>query len=395
MQVWVLDCLGTIVWQKGLLSSRVLPNGTQAISILCRFEYLIIWEPLYGRRGRCHLGYSPMVPRQSQSYAGLSTWLPGNHCMAEGVVVTLGTPQWYPGNLNPMQVWVLDCLGTIVWQKGSLSPWVLPNGTQAISILCRFEYLITWEPLYGRRGCCHLGYSLMVPRQSQSYAGLSTWLPGNHCMAEQVVVTLGTPQWYPGNLNPMQVWVLDCLGTIVWQKGSLSPWVLPNGTQAISILCRFEYLITWEPLYGRRGCCHLGYSLMVPRQSQSYAGLSTWLPGNHCMAEEVVVTLGTPQWYPGNLNPMQVWVLDCLGTIVWQKGSLSSRVLPNGTQAISILCRFEYLITWEPLYGRRGCCHLGYSLMVPRQSQSYAGLSTWLPGHHCIAEEVVVTLGTL
>ena len=104
--VCLYDCLGTIVWQKGSLSPRVLPNGTQAISILCRF------------------------------------------------------------------VCLYDCLGTIVWQKGSLSPRVLPNGTQGVSILYRFVYLY------------------------------------------------------------------DCLGTIVWQKGSLSPWVLPNGTQAISILQR-------------------------------------------------------------------------------------------------------------------------------------------------------------
>ena len=59
-----------------------------------------------------------MVPRQSQSYMYISN--------AEGVIVTLGTPQWYPGNLNPI------C--TLVMQKG-LSPRVLPNGTQAISIL--------------------------------------------------------------------------------------------------------------------------------------------------------------------------------------------------------------------------------------------------------------------
>ena len=51
--------------------------------------------------------------------------------------------------------------------------------------------------------------------------------------AERIVVTQGTPQWYPGNLNPI------C--TLVMQDGSLSPRVLPNGTQAISILCRFVY----------------------------------------------------------------------------------------------------------------------------------------------------------
>ena len=60
-----------------------------------------------------------MVPRQSQSYMYISN--------AEGVVVTQGTPKWYPGNLNPI------C--TLVMQEGSLSPRVLPNGTQAISIL--------------------------------------------------------------------------------------------------------------------------------------------------------------------------------------------------------------------------------------------------------------------
>ena len=40
----------------------------------------------------------------------------------KGVVV----PQWYTGNPDP------TC--TFVMQKGSLSPRVLPNGTQAISI---------------------------------------------------------------------------------------------------------------------------------------------------------------------------------------------------------------------------------------------------------------------
>ena len=94
MQVCVYGCLGTIA---GSLSPRVLPNGTQAISILCRFAYMIAWVPL---QDRCHLGYSPMVPRQSQSYAGLCT------------------------------------------------------------------FMIAWVPLQDR---CHLGYSSMVPRQSQSY----------------------------------------------------------------------------------------------------------------------------------------------------------------------------------------------------------------------------------
>ena len=61
----------------------------------------------------------PMVPRQSQSYMYISN--------AEGFIGTQGTPQWYPGNLNPI------C--TLVMQKGSLAPRVLPNGTQAISIL--------------------------------------------------------------------------------------------------------------------------------------------------------------------------------------------------------------------------------------------------------------------
>ena len=60
-------------------------------------------------------------------------------------------------------------------QKESLSPRVLPNGAQSISILCRVVYFY------------------------------------------------------------------DCLGTIVRQKGSLSPRVLPNGTQLISILCRIVY----------------------------------------------------------------------------------------------------------------------------------------------------------
>ena len=86
-----------------------------------------------------------MVPRQSQSYMYISN--------AEGIVVTQGTP----------------------------------SGTQAISIL--FMYISNAEG-----GRCHLGYSPMVPRQSQSF-----------------------------------------LCTLVMQKGSLSPWVLPNGTQAISI----------------------------------------------------------------------------------------------------------------------------------------------------------------
>ena len=63
--------------QKGSLSPRVLPNSTQAMYI----------------------------------------------SNAEGVLVTLGSPQWYPGNLNPI---------CTVMLKGSLSPRVLHNGTQAI-----------------------------------------------------------------------------------------------------------------------------------------------------------------------------------------------------------------------------------------------------------------------
>ena len=66
-----------------------------------------------------------MVPRQSQSYMYISN--------AEGVVVIQGTPQWYPGNLNPIY--------TLVIQKGLLSPRVLLNGTQAISILCTLGHL--------------------------------------------------------------------------------------------------------------------------------------------------------------------------------------------------------------------------------------------------------------
>ena len=30
---------------------------------------------LWAERGHCHLGYSPVVPRQSQSYAGLCTFM--------------------------------------------------------------------------------------------------------------------------------------------------------------------------------------------------------------------------------------------------------------------------------------------------------------------------------
>ena len=73
---------------------------------------------------------------------------------AEAVAVTQGTPQWYPGNLNPICTSVTN--------------------------------------------------------------------------AEAVIVTQGTPQWYQGNLNPV------C--TLVMQKGSLSPGILPNCTQEISIL---------------------------------------------------------------------------------------------------------------------------------------------------------------
>ena len=96
-----------LITLKGSLSPRVLHNGTQAISIC--------------RRGHCHPGYSPMVPRQSQSYT--CTYISN----AEVVIVTQGTPQWYPGNLNPIHV------HTLVMQKG---------------------------------GHCHPGYSPMVPRQS-------------------------------------------------------------------------------------------------------------------------------------------------------------------------------------------------------------------------------------
>ena len=79
----------------------------------------------YSWRGRCHLEYSPMVPKQSQSYMYISN--------AEGVIVTQGTPQWYPDNLNPMYVY--DYLGTI----GGV-PWVTTTPSvlrQNWHILCR------------------------------------------------------------------------------------------------------------------------------------------------------------------------------------------------------------------------------------------------------------------
>ena len=102
----------------------------------------------------------------------------------------------------------------------------------------------------------------MVPRQSQSYTYISNagvvvvtqgtpqWYPGNLksymyiSNAGVVVVTQGTPQWYPGNLNPIR--------TLGMQESSLSPRVLP----------------------------------MVPRQSQSYMYINN--------AGVVVVTQGTP-----------------------------------------------------------------------------------------------------
>ena len=51
---------------------------------------------------------------------------------AGGVVVTRGTP--HPG-YSPMVPDNLNPICTLVMLKGSLSPRVLPNGTQAISIL--------------------------------------------------------------------------------------------------------------------------------------------------------------------------------------------------------------------------------------------------------------------
>ena len=66
-----------------------------------------------------YISNATMVPSQSQSYMYISN--------DEGVVVTQGTPKWYPGNLNPI------C--TLVMQEGELPPRVLLNGTQAIAIL--------------------------------------------------------------------------------------------------------------------------------------------------------------------------------------------------------------------------------------------------------------------
>ena len=70
-----------------------------------------------------------MVPRQSQSYMYISN--------EEGVVVTQGTPQWYPGNLNPI------C--TLVMQKGSLSPRVLPNVPSQSQFYARLCTMNVWE----------------------------------------------------------------------------------------------------------------------------------------------------------------------------------------------------------------------------------------------------------
>ena len=60
--------------------SPMVPRQSQSYVGLC--TCMIAWVPLYGRRGRCHLGYSPMVPSQSQSYVGLCT------CM--NALVTIG-----------------------------------------------------------------------------------------------------------------------------------------------------------------------------------------------------------------------------------------------------------------------------------------------------------------
>ena len=182
-----LNPICTLVMQTGSLSPSVLPNGTQAIlNPICT---------LVMQKGCCHPGYSPMVPRQSQSYMYISN--------ADRVIVTQCTPQWYPGNLNPI------C--TLVMQKGHCHSTMVPRHSQYYMYISNAE-----------GGRCHPGYSPMVPRQSQSYMYMYI------SNADRVIVTQCTPQWYPGNLNPI------C--TLVMQKGSLSPRVLPNGTQAISIL---------------------------------------------------------------------------------------------------------------------------------------------------------------
>ena len=57
-----------------------------------------------------------MVPRQSQSYTYMYVYISNAHVNAEGVVVTQGTPQWYPDNPNPTRT----CMCTLVMQKGLL-----------------------------------------------------------------------------------------------------------------------------------------------------------------------------------------------------------------------------------------------------------------------------------
>ena len=64
---------------------------------------------------------------------GTPEWYPGNlspigYARDEGVVVTQGTPEWYPGNLSPIG-YARD-EGVVVPPKGDSR-----NGTQAISVL--------------------------------------------------------------------------------------------------------------------------------------------------------------------------------------------------------------------------------------------------------------------
>ena len=116
------------------------------------------------------------------------------HRKAEGVIVTQGTPQWYPGNLNPM------C--TLVMQNVSLSPKVLPNVPRqsqsymyiknAVLGRCHTRYSQCTQAsqsyMYINNavlGRCHTRYSPMVPRQSQSYMYISNALALWSILAER------------------------------------------------------------------------------------------------------------------------------------------------------------------------------------------------------------------
>ena len=135
-----------------------------------------------------------------------------------------------------------------------------------------------------------------------------------------VVVTQGTPQWYPGNLksytyisnagvvvvtqgtpNGTQA-TSNPICTLVMQESSLSPRVLPNGTQATSILCRTEYFYD---------------------------------------------CLGTIGEYPGWQRPLRLYSYN-VATLTWHRAVVRRRVVAMHLFSLSV----EWFLNW----GKIHCC---------------------------------------